>query len=240
MIPIWLSTLAWISIGLGGITAIYLRWDTYRHPQHMAVMNWVWPLCALFGHLLIIWFYLQHGRASDHSHHHMHHKTEHTVSKPTVIQVSKGVLHCGSGCTLGDIIAESLVFFVPTIAVWFGWQTVFADKIFAIWIVDFILAFIIGIIFQYLSIKPMRQIGVREAFWAALKADFLSLASWQVGMYGFMAFAHFYWFAHVLKTPLVVDSASFWLMIQLAMYCGFVTAFPVNYALIRSGVKEVM
>ncbi len=28
----------------------------------------------------------------------------------------------GSGCTLGDIMAEWPVFLVPTIAIWFGWH----------------------------------------------------------------------------------------------------------------------
>jgi hypothetical protein len=29
-------------------------------------------------------------------------------------------------------------------------------------------------------------------------------------------------------------------MMQIAMLCGFVTAYPVNWWLIRTGVKELM
>ena len=41
---------------------------------------------------------------------------------PFPAMVGKGALHCGSGsgCTLGDICAEWLVFAVPAIVVWFG------------------------------------------------------------------------------------------------------------------------
>ncbi|MFD2016749.1 DUF4396 domain-containing protein [Vibrio olivae] len=202
-------------------------------------MNWVWPLCALFGHLLLAWFYFRYGRANpEHQHQHQH-QHQHD-STPSLVQVIKGALHCGSGCTLGDIIAESLAFLLPSLAILFGWHWLFADKIFAVWGLDFVIAFALGIIFQYFAIKPMRDISRRQAIFEALKADFLSLTAWQVGMYGFMAFAHFYLFAQVLNTPLQVTSVSFWWMMQLAMLCGLVTAIPVNYVLIRQGIKEAM
>ena len=37
----------------------------------------------------------------------------------------------GSGCTVGDLAAEWLAFFVPAIAVWLGYGSVFSEKIFA-------------------------------------------------------------------------------------------------------------
>jgi hypothetical protein len=37
-----------------------------------------------------------------------------------------------------------------------------------------------------------------------------------------------------------VDSPEFWFMMQLAMLIGFVTAYPVNWWLIRVGIKEAM
>ena len=59
-------------------------------------------------------------------------------------------------------------------------------------------------------------------------------------MYGFMAFAYFYLFRHVLGVKLTTDMVEFWFMMQIAMLCGFVTAYPVNWWLIRAGVKEKM
>lgn len=108
---------------------------------------------------------------------------------PFWVMVAKGAAHCGSGCILGDIIAEWLVFFVPGIAVWFGYRSLFADRIFATWILDYIFAFGLGIVFQYFTIAPMRGLSVGEGILAALKADTLSLTAWQFGMYGFMPVA---------------------------------------------------
>jgi hypothetical protein len=84
------------------------------------------------------------------------------------------------------------------------------------------------------NLKPLP--GIRAAF----KADALSLTSWQIGMYGYMAFAHFWLFGHVLQAPLEPNSAEFWFMMQLAMVAGFVTAYPTNWWLIRVGIKEQM
>lgn len=226
-----LSLIASCSIALGILCALYLAFKLYQHPPHMRVMAWVWSLSALFGHVFIVWFYHRYG----HAHHHHQHST-----RPNWVQVAKGTLHCGSGCTLGDLLAETAIFWLPGIAVALGWHHLFAEKIFASWILDFILAFTIGIIFQYFAIKPMRTLSRTQAIIAALKADFLSLSAWQIGMYGFMAFAHFYGFAILLDKPLSVTSADFWLMMQLAMVCGFITAYPVNYWLIKKGVKEAM
>jgi len=69
------------------------------------------------------------------------------------------------------------VFAVPAIAVWFGWQSLFGDKIFAAWIVDYLFAYAFGIVFQYFTIAPMRNLGFVAGIWAAIKADTLSLTA---------------------------------------------------------------
>jgi hypothetical protein len=86
----------------------------------------------------------------------------------------------------------------------------------------------------------MQDLSPAHGLIQAVKADFLSLTAWQVGMYGFMAVAHFWIFAALLLTPLSVASPEFWFMMQIAMLFGFATAYPVNWWLIRSGVKEKM
>ena len=78
---------------------------------------------------------------------------------------------------IGDVIAEWLAFAAPVVAVWLGWQTLFQEKIFAVWVLDFILAFAIGIVFQYFAIVPMRNLSPGKGIAAALKADTLSLAA---------------------------------------------------------------
>ena len=59
-------------------------------------------------------------------------------------------------------------------------------------------------------------------------------------MYGFMAFAQFYLFRHLLGVPLEVNTPEFWFVMQIAMIAGFCTSYPVNWWLIRVGIKERM
>jgi Domain of unknown function (DUF4396) len=59
-------------------------------------------------------------------------------------------------------------------------------------------------------------------------------------MYGFMAFAQFYLFRHLLGERMEANSVEFWFMMQLAMLAGFATSYPVNWWLISIGVKEKM
>ena len=59
-------------------------------------------------------------------------------------------------------------------------------------------------------------------------------------MYGFMAVAYFIIFRRGFGTQLVTDTVEFWFMMQIAMVFGFITSYPVNWWLIRSGVKEEM
>lgn len=69
----------------------------------------------------------------------------------------------------------------------------------------------------------------------ALKIDFFSLTSWQIGMYGFMALVIFVWFGRLSPT-----TPEFWFMMQIAMCCGFITAYPVNWILVKKGIKMGM
>jgi hypothetical protein len=111
---------------------------------------------------------------------------------------------------------------------------------FAVWIPDFIVAFLLGIAFQYFTIKPMRDLSVGEGLVAAVKADAGSISAWQIGMYAVMAVIQFVWFRPAYGHVASVASPEFWFAMQLAMLGGFATSFPVNWWLLRVGVKEKM
>ncbi|WP_020602821.1 DUF4396 domain-containing protein [Spirosoma spitsbergense] len=237
-IPSWLPTLAIISLVLAGISFVIITIDMLNgHRQEMWIMDVVWPLTALYAGPLALWGYFTVGRKSvkpaDSDSSRQSEKGGQPDrmmqgQKPFWQSVGVGALHCGSGCTLGDIMAETFVFFVPL--------TLFGKPIFGAWAIDFVLAFLIGIAFQYFAIKPMRDISPKEGLVAALKADTLSLASWQIGMYGWMAIVTFAIFGRELPK----DGPVFWFMMQVAMLFGFVTAYPVNWWLLKVGLKEKM
>jgi hypothetical protein len=231
--PLWLHNLSIASIALGAVCAIAIALDEIRRPQKMWIMNLVWPLTALFGGVLWLAAYRAWGRDSAKG-------RECEAEQPFPAMVLKGTSHCGAGCTLGDIIAEWAAYFFPALAVVLGWHTAFAEKTFAVWIADFIVAFLLGVVFQYFTIKPMRDLSPWQGILAALKADVASITAWQVGMYGLMAVIQFLWFRPAYGNIAKVPSPEFWFAMQLAMLAGFVTSYPVNGWLIRSGVKEKM
>ena len=244
MIPEWLHILAIVMLVIGFASALIILVDVLRHPQHMGIMNVVWPVTGLYAGPIAVWSYYRYGRLARHELAReakaQDEKPPHKRLTPFPAKVGKGATHCGAGCTLGDIIAEWTAHFLPVIATIFGLGWLFEEKIFAVWIFDYIIAFLIGIAFQYLTIVPMRGLGFWEGIVAAVKADTLSLTAWQIGMYGFMAIAHFLIFGALLGAKLEVAMVEFWASMQIAMICGFLTAYPANWWLIRKGLKEAM
>jgi hypothetical protein len=211
--------LAVASLVSGIASSLWIVVDEAQRPQRMAVMNWVWPLIALSGGPLTLWLYRRHhlpGR------------------KSFAFSAAVATCHCGAGCTLGDLVSESMIQVAPGILTFVGLGTLFGQKIVAGWVLDFVLAFLAGIVFQYFSIAPMRKLGLKDGIIAALKADTLSLMAWQIGMYGVMAIVQFS-IAH-----LVPSRVEFWFAMQIAMLAGFAASYPVNWLLLSSGIKEKM
>ena len=101
---------------------------------------------------------------------------------------------------------------------------------------DFALAFLLGIAFQYFAIVPMRHLSPGRGIVAALQADALSLISFEVGLFAWMALMRFVFFGPNLHP----DSPVYWFMMQIGMVIGFGTSFPVNWWLVKTGVKEAM
>lgn len=258
-----LHTIAVVSIVVALLCVAIVAVDILSgHRQKMAVMNFVWVLTPLYSGLVGLWAYYKLGRPmaqkpgerpdmsktdmgkgqgskdkqggkggmqmDNQQGNDQGSDMDMGPKKPFWQSVALGAMHCGSGCSLGDLLVETFVYFVPLV--------LFGRALFGAWVLDYAVAFLIGILFQYYAIAPMRHLGPKEGLKAALKADTLSLTSWQIGMYGWMAIATFLIFGHELKA----NDPVFWFMMQLAMVLGFLTAYPVNWWLIRSGVKEKM
>src|SRR5690348_893257 len=138
MVPGWLHFLSIAALVVGFACASVIALDECRHPQHLWIMNVVWPVVALFGTVITLWGYFTYGRlATREQAHKAKEQGRDPPSKtqtPFPVMVGKGSSHCGSGCTLGDICAEWLAFAFPTIAVWLGWKSIFPEKMFAVWV----------------------------------------------------------------------------------------------------------
>ena len=208
----------------------------------MAVMNWVWPLTALYGGPVALWGYFVLGRAptQDARHQAMHHGSQSHDSHgrggqaarpnpPTLRQIALSASHCGAGCMLADILGETLVF----VCAW----TIFGQSLYAGYLVTLGLAWLFGIAFQYASIRPMTGLSPARALAAAIRADTLSILFYQLGMYGWMAIVYFLLFPRPHLRP---NAPAFWFMEQMGMIVGFLTTLPINRWLLQAGAKEPM
>ena len=246
MVPNWLHILAILSLVLAGVCALIIAADEVRHPQKMGVMNVVWPVNALYFGPLGLWAYYVLGRKSTQENmaamQRQHsgdtppgepkdpiQKAEQQGGKPFWQIVAVGVTHCGAGCTLGDIVAEWVVF-------WTGWL-IAGIALWPEYILDFTLAYLFGIVFQFFAIAPMRNLGVKDGLIAAVKADTLSLTAFEVGLFGWMALTSFVFFPHPHLPP---TDPAYWLMMQTGMGIGFATSYPMNWWLVKRGIKEAM
>lgn len=197
----------------------------------MWIMDVVWPVTALYMGPAAVYLYQiglpvsMKGQMSPDMKKMM---KEHKDDPPTPIQNSIAVFHWGAGCSIGDAIAELMV---PALALTFAGE--FGTKL----IFDFALAYIFGIVLQYFTIVPMRGLSLGKGLVAAVCADAISIALFEVGMFAWMAFSYYWLFPSPHLKP---SMALFWFMMQIAMIAGFFTALPANAWLIRKGWKEKM
>ena len=215
-----------------------------KHPQHMKIMNYVWPINALWGGPFILWAYftlgihrhMHHmknmanmsGNQNNMDHNDMNHKNSANKYQHFWQGIIVDALHCGAGCSLADLIGSFIFFYLIPF-------TIAGQSIFGEWLFDYILALIIGVFFQYKAIKPMSNTSNITTWVRAFKIDFWSLTSWQIGMYGWSAVEHF-----IMHLNLMPANPIFWLMMSIGMMCGFITAYPTNWLLVKLNIKTGM
>lgn len=244
-----------LSVVSGFLCALIILLHIFpHHRQPMKIMESVWPLTGLWTGWIGLWAYLRMGipsnkkpatnlknetsspghlSATSHPEMNMGNMNmEMEMDRPVRSHwqtIGLSTLHCGAGCTLADIIGEWFTFFVPL--------SISGSMIAGQWTLDYLLALILGIFFQYAAIRPMEHLSRRATLVKAFKIDFFSLTSWQIGMYGWMAVVMFVLFR---GAPFPRNSWEFWFMMQIAMCCGFLTSYPTNWLLIRLGIKKGM
>jgi len=247
-IPISIEIFAYVYLAIGTASALYIIYDICirRHCQMMSIMNVVWPITAWYLGPLALWSYWHIGHLDtknqsektsqrmDHlsklpSSRHIitTHNNKNGEGKPFWETIFVSATHCGAGCTLGDIVSEWIVFIAGT--------TIAGVMLFASYVFDFALAWMLGIIFQYVAIVQMRQISFQTALKEAIKADTLSLVMFEIGLFGWMALVAF-----VLIGNLYPVSPVFWFMMQIGMILGFFTSYPANWWLVKKGIKQGM
>jgi hypothetical protein len=249
--PDGLIAVSWIWLELATTCSLVIATDLIAgHRQHMVIMNLVWPITAVYsGPMALAAYFLigssgnqaqitgahQHsggaahagigGMASDEMR-----MPQHTavMRRPKWQAVAVATTHCGSGCVVGDIVAEIFLSYVPVM--------LFGRMIFGTWAVDYVFAFVFGIAFQYFTIKPMKQLTAGEALVTAVQNRLAVANGVAGGNVGWMAIAVFGIFGQEIPKT----SPVFWFMMQIAMCAGFLTSYPVTGWLVSKGIKEAM
>ncbi len=234
--PEWLHVIAWCYLALCFGCTVVILVDVISHPQKMWIMNAVWPITGLYFGPVSVWLYYRmrpistkHARQPDEAQ-----KKKMKQASPTWEQVSTAVFHCGAGCTLGDIAGEAGLFAIGGAAITLVGGSEFATKL----VVDFALAYALGIFFQYFTIVPMRGLSPGQGIVAAMRADTISITAFELGMFVWMALTRFLFFPEPHRIH--PNMAVFWFMMQIAMIIGWATAYPANVWLLKKGWKEKM
>jgi hypothetical protein len=101
----------------------------------MKIMNVVWPITGFYMPLFGLWAYRKMSMTKQKHQAMQKSKTERPFWQKAFVSTS----HCGAECTYGDIIGEFAIFFVAA--------TLLGVRLWASYLVDFVLAFSLGIMF---------------------------------------------------------------------------------------------
>lgn len=83
-------------------------------------------------------------------------------------------------------MAETVIFLIGA--------TIAGVALYAEMLGDYLAAIALGVLFQYFAIAPMRGLELRKGLMQAAKADVVSLSSFEVGLFGWMALICFVFF----------------------------------------------
>ena len=95
--PEWLRILSWAYLTLSFVCAAIIILDELRRPQKMMIMNFVWPITALYFGPAALWGYFKSGPKMAEQHNNQMRQAQ-KESEPTREQVAVATTHCEAGC----------------------------------------------------------------------------------------------------------------------------------------------
>jgi hypothetical protein len=250
-VPLWLDAVAYAYIISAVACSLLIVYDIVirGHRQMMSIMEYVWPITSLYLNAFGLWAYWKMGRPDSMQHSQMSMgnmqgieemkpmQTEpkmmhHHRQKPFWESVFVSATHCGAGCEIGDFIGEWLVFLLISSVVIAG------SLLLTEYAVDFVFAYTLGILFQYIPIRQAKTEMTRAEAWKdAIKAESLSIIAFEVGLFGWMAFFNLALFGSNVINP---SMPVYWFMMQIGMLLGHFTSYPANWFLVKWGIKAGM
>ena len=195
--------------------------------QDVPVMNLVWPLTALYAGPFAVLAYFWFGSASRASRNMVRSRPSLFPKPPMWQRTVLGAAQCGAGCALGGLLLGGELFHLDN-------APVPATATLAFYVLGSVVAFVLGIGFQYFTLQPKRAQSTRTRLWAAFKGDALSVLAFQVGACTWMAVCS----KLIFDSSLEANDLVFWFMMQLSMIIGLIISYPMNWMLVKQGIKK--
>lgn len=201
---------------LTSISVLYMAYDLFVRTPAMKVMKWGWLLVALYtGPIALVVYVLSCREPSPGSH-------ERFIA-PLWKQAVGSTIHCLAGDATGIIVAASITLLLGL--------PMGTDSI-----VEYVSGFAFGLlIFQALFMKGMLGGSYLQAVKKTWLAEWLSMNGVMAGMIPTMVIL----MSADMKR---MDPAStrFWAVMSLATVIGAVLAYPINWWLVKNGLKHGM
>jgi hypothetical protein len=211
-----IDTILWIWFALTAASVAYVAWDLFTSTPEMKVMKWGWILVTLYTGIVglaVYWLSCREPAPGSHE----------KFVAPLWKQSVGSTIHCLAGDATGIIVAAAITSLMG-LPMWF-------DSL-----VEYVAGFAFGLlIFQALFMKDMLGGSYWDAVKGTILAEWLSMNAVMAGMIPVML---------VLMTrdmtAMEPTSPRFWGIMSLATLVGAVLAFPVNWWLVKNGLKHGM
>ncbi len=219
-----LDRLAIVFILAGICTSLMILKDVFRHPLRVRIMNVVRPLTGLympFFGWLAWWCFARKNRL-------VVPLSPLTLRHPPEIKaIFSTTVHCAAGSVVGVIVAT--LFFLLIKA------PPFHSSLLTYALLSLFFSFLFALFFQFIALRQVEKMPFFNALWRAMKSDIFPFIVYQAGMCLFMSQA----LRFVLHSQIEPQVLHFWFMMQLALFAGFVFAWPANQFLLKRGMKAI-
>ncbi|MDQ3237427.1 MAG: DUF4396 domain-containing protein [Actinomycetota bacterium] len=223
MIPVWLTVVSWVFVGLALLCAVAILYDIYGrgYRQRASVMEAVWPITALYFGPLGLLLYYRWGRPRSDKW-----QKEHgdAPEKSLPAAAATGGTPGGAASAIGHVLGVPLVVL--------SGLTIAGE---ALWVMILLIAVIATALlfaFEYFfSTVPTRGLPRGKGLKVALLIALATVLAFDVGMGGWMLVLHFLFFM-----PPLTD-VTFLFLMQVGLILGFLTGYPAVLWLVQRGVK---
>src|SRR5450756_1233636 len=211
----------WVWFALTALAVAYVAQDQFKGGREekslaMKTMRWGWVLLTLYTGVftLVIYWFLHRASARE---------TPEPSEPPLWEQSVESTIHCVAGDATGIILA----------AVVTSWLRLpMSLEV----IVEYVAGFAVGLfVFQALCMKPSFDGSYRRAVKGTLLAETLSMNAVMAGMIPVMVIL-----MSRDMSAMEPSSVRFWGTMSLAFVVGTVTTYPVNWWLVKRGLKHGM